>query len=175
MFGNTRTVAEHIAAGLGPTMQATVVRVAEATPEMVAAADLVVVGGPTHAHSMSRKTTRHGAADVAAKQPELELEPGYEDLGVREWLQELTSDHPRSAAAFDTRIDMAPALTGRASKGVARRLRKLGFTLVDRPQSFLVDKHSHLLDGEAGRAEAWGAALADRMSSLAARPAARQS
>jgi hypothetical protein len=70
---------------------------------------------------------------------------------------------------------MAPALTGRASKGVARRLRKLGFTLVDGPQSFLVDKHSHLLDGEADRAEAWGAALAGRMSSMVERPPARQS
>ena len=66
----------------------------------------------------------------------------------------------RRCAAFDTRIDAPAALTGRASKGIAKRLRRCGFDLVAEPESFLVDKHNHLLEGEAERARAWGAALA---------------
>ena len=172
MFGNTRTVAERIADGLRPTMETTVVKVGDATADMVEAADLLVVGGPTHAHSLSRRSTRKGAADMLAKQPELVLEPGYDGIGIREWLEAMIEAHPGYAAAYDTRIDMPPALTGRASKGAAKRLRKLGFELVSEPESFLVDKHNHLLDGEADRAERWGAVLADRVNH--ARPAARQ-
>ena len=65
-----------------------------------------------------------------------------------------------AAAAFDTRIDAPAALTGRASKGIAKRLRRCGFSLVVEPESFLVDKHNRLVDGEEERARAWGAALA---------------
>ena len=172
MFGNTRTVAERIADGLRPTMQTTVVRVADATADMVDEADLLVVGGPTHAHSLSRRSTRKGAADMLTKEPELALEPGYDGIGIREWLETMVEAHPGFAAAYDTRIDAPPALTGRASKGAARRLRKLGFELLTEPESFLVDKHSHLIDGEADRAEKWGAALAARVHQT--RPAASQ-
>jgi hypothetical protein len=71
------------------------------------------------------------------------------------------------AAAFDTRIDGPALLTGRASKGIGRRLAHLGYDLVADPESFLVDKQNHLQPGEAERAVAWGAALA---LSLAANP-----
>jgi hypothetical protein len=42
--------------------------------------------------------------------------------------------------------------TGRASGGIANELRHHGFTLVDEPESFLVDRHTHLVAGEADRA-----------------------
>lgn len=44
MFGNTRLVAEAIGRGLGPPDDVAVVPVGRATPELVADADLVVVG-----------------------------------------------------------------------------------------------------------------------------------
>ena len=168
MFGNTRTVADRIAAGLRPEVDTKVVSVADVTPEMVEAADLLVVGGPTHAHGMSRPSTRRGAPDYIAKQPDLELEPGYDGGGVREWLDAMDPPHRALAAAFDTRVNAPAPITGRASKGEAKRLRRVGFELVAGPESFLVDKHSHLLEGEANRAEAWGSELAARLSS--ARP-----
>jgi hypothetical protein len=52
------------------------------------------------------------------------------------------------AAAFDTRVDLPVALTGRASKGIARKLRRHGATLISRPESFLVTKDNHF-DGIA--------------------------
>ena len=56
MYGNTHAVAEAIGRGLGPTFDTTVLPVGGATRPMVEGADLLVVGGPTHAHSMTRPT-----------------------------------------------------------------------------------------------------------------------
>lgn len=90
---------------------------------------------------------------------DLAMEPDAMSEGVREWLAGLarTTGH---AAAFDTRLDAAPLLTGRASKGIAKLLRSAGFELVAEPESFLVDKDTRLLTGEEERAQAWGEHLA---------------
>ena len=66
MYGNTRVIADAIGRGLGPENETVVVPVAEARPGLLAGADLVVVGGPTHMHGMSRASTRKGAAQAAA-------------------------------------------------------------------------------------------------------------
>jgi hypothetical protein len=64
------------------------------------------------------------------------------------------------AAAFDTRIGtVSPLVSGHASKGIARRLRHHGLEVVTEPESFLVDKDSHLMEGEAFRARQWGEIL----------------
>jgi hypothetical protein len=160
MYGNTHTVADHIANGLRPGAEVSVVPVSGADAETVAAADLLIVGGPTHAHGMSRPASRTQAVEKG-KEPDsgLEIDPDAEGEGLREWFDGLPHSDHTQAAAFDTRIDMAPALTGRASKGIAKRLRHHGFTLVADPESFLVDTHSHLLPDEDDRARAWGAGL----------------
>jgi hypothetical protein len=157
MFGNTRVVAEAIAEGFGPG--ARVVPVAEADPD--AGADLLVVGGPTHGWGMSRPNTRKGAPGFASKSDSgLAMEPGAQcGPGVRDWTSSLAPSHTRGAA-FDTRISGPAIMTGRASKGIGRALKRHGITLVARPESFLVDRKSHLLPGEADRARAWGAHLA---------------
>jgi flavodoxin len=62
MFGNTRLVASNIADGLRADYEVTVVPVAEATPELVAAADLLVAGAPTHMHGLPSGWTRMLAA-----------------------------------------------------------------------------------------------------------------
>ena len=159
MFGNTHTVADHIARGMGVGVDVAVVPVEGASASLVADADLVVVGGPTHVHGMSTKTSRSGAKDTAASDEELELDPDAEGAGLRDWFGGLDGDDT-PAAAFDTRVDAPAALTGRASKGIARRLRHHGFVLVAEPESFLVDKSNHLIAAEDDRAETWGAALA---------------
>jgi hypothetical protein len=168
MYGNTHVVADHIGAGLGESFEVLVTSVDGVDDESVAAADLLIVGGPTHAHGMTSSATRKAAVDAVAKDEDLELDPDAEGEGLRDWFKALPHPIGGSAAAFDTRVDGPPAVTGRASKGIARRLRHHGFDLVVEPESFLVDKHSHLLDGEAERAEAWGAGLAqvldDRIS-----------
>ncbi len=162
MFGNTHTVATHIADGLGTAFETTVVPVHDVTPEHVADADLLVVGGPTHVHGMSSERSRAGAADIAAKDDDLELEPDALGEGLRDWFQDLPDDvgSGRPAAAFDTRVHASALLTGQASNGIAKRLRSHGFDLAVDRESFFVDKSTHLEPGEAERATDWGRRVA---------------
>src|SRR6187399_254586 len=162
MYGNTHSVADGIAEGLRSRGEVVLVPAYEATDELVASADLVVVGGPTHVHGMTRAKTRSGAREEAAKPGSvLTLDEDADGPGIRDWLSALadaTDDKP--AAAFDTRIDAPAVLTGRASSGIANGLREHGFRLVAKPESFLVDRHNKLVAGEVDRARAWGSSLA---------------
>ncbi len=160
MFGSTRLIAEAVAEGLGSRMDARVVRAHEVRPGDLGGLDCLVVGAPTHAHGMPRPTTRKGAPEYLDKpDSDLALEPGADsDPGVREWLDSLGSlELP--AAAFDTRVHLAPLLSGRASRGISKSLAGHGMVIAVPPESFLVDKHSRLEAGETARARAWGEQL----------------
>ena len=61
MYGNTHLVADAIAVGLAPLGAVEVVPVGGATDAVLAGADLLVVGGPTHVHGMSSAMSRKGA------------------------------------------------------------------------------------------------------------------
>jgi len=160
MYGNTHLIADAICAGLGAACEARVVPVAEASPALLADAGLVVVGGPTHVHGLSRASSRKAAVEAASKPVSpLKIEPHALDSGLREWFESL-GKYPVKAAAFDTRMHAPAALTGRASKAIARELRAHGFDLVAQPESFLVTKQDKLEPYEASRAREWGAALA---------------
>ena len=155
MFGNTHTVAQHIAEGVGTVFETTIVPVHDATSGLIAAADLVVIGGPTHVHGMSSERSRAGAVDQAAQDDDLELDPDAFGEGLRDWF----------AAVFDTRVHASALLTGQASKGITKRLRTHGFDMVVDGESFFVDKSNHLEAGEADRATAWGRTVADAAQS----------
>jgi hypothetical protein len=169
MYGNTHTVADEIARGLSQSFdEVPVVSAHDADYWLLDGADLVVVGGPTHVHSMTSPKTRAAAAEAAEKDDDLELEDDATGPGLREWFESMERSYPVPAAAFDTRIGSVPAVvSGRASKGIARRLRKHGFEQARPPESFLVDKHNRLLDGEAERARQWGDELARATASSA--------
>ena len=159
MYGNTRVVAGEIADGLRVGYKVSVVPVAEATAELVAGADLLVVGGPTHMHGLSSASTQRMAAQAAAKDgSELRLDPDAPGPGLHDWLKNL-GHRDGLAAAFDTRINGVPAFTGRASRPVAKLLKRHGYRLVAAPESFLVTSQSTLLDGEAARARRWGTTI----------------
>lgn len=162
MYGNTRAIAEAIAEGLASQGVETALEpVAEADPAMAEGVELLIVGGPTHAHGMSRASTRQSAKDTADSKPALTMEPSASGPGVRDWLDAL----PRleiAAAAFDTRIDAPAILTGRAAKGIDRKLREIGCRGAVEPESFLVTTENRLVDGEIDRARAWGSKLAGR-------------
>jgi hypothetical protein len=160
MYGNTHLVADAIGAGLRPAFDVSVVPVSQVSPAVLADADLVVVGGPTHAHGMSRAATRKAAVEAASKPVSpLKLEPDALGPGLRDWFGEL-GHYPVKAAAFDTRMHGPAALTGRASKGVARLLREHGFDVVAESESFLVTKQDQLDPEETTRARDWGTNLA---------------
>ena len=161
LYGNTHAIAEAIAAGLQPHGEVRVVAVGDAGPDLVAWADLVGAGGPTHVHGMARAKSREdGLARATKPGSTLTLDPAASGPGLREWLDALTRVQGASAAAFDTRVAGPALITGRASGAVARGLRKRGFRLVADPESFLVDTHTELVAGEVERATAWGASLA---------------
>src|ERR1039458_5298273 len=87
MYGNTRVVAGNIADGLRAGHDVILVPVAEATGELLAWADLVIVGGPTHMHLLSTAASRRLAAQAAATQASgLKLDPEAGGPGLRDLL-----------------------------------------------------------------------------------------
>src|SRR5437762_10776207 len=103
MYGNTRAVADAIGDGLRGTCDVRVVPVGRAGPEEIDGAALLVVGGPTHIHGMTRHRSRAMAAEAAGKPGStVVLEPGADGQGVREWLAYLGHVNV-TAATFVTR------------------------------------------------------------------------
>jgi Flavodoxin domain len=170
MYGNTHVIAEAIARGLAPGNEVTVVPVAGATRELLDAADLVVAGGPTHMHGMSKASTRKAAVEGSQKhggQPALDADA--EGPGLHDWFGSL-GRMSASAAAFDTRIAGPAMLTGRASKGIAKLLERHGLTLIAPAESFLVSSDNQLQAGEEDQAQEWGAELAAKVPATQVRP-----
>jgi hypothetical protein len=154
LFGNTALIAQAVVDGLKERLDVEQYNVAEG--KLPEGADLLVIGGPTHAFSMSRATTRQDAVSQGAT-----ADPA---IGLREWLEELPEGHGTPFAAFDTRVDMVRRLPGSAAKAAAKVARKRGYQSLTRPESFYVkDTPGPLLDGEAQRAEVWGAQLAESL------------
>jgi hypothetical protein len=164
LYGNTRAIAEAIGGGLETAYDVKVVSVRNATAQMADEADLLVVGGPTHVHGVSSTTTRKSAIQAASNPASgLTLDPDAGGgPGLREWLEALTRAPHSPAASFDTRMSGPAVFTGRASLGIARRLRHRGFPSAAAPESFLVDRRNRLYDGELERARAWGESLSAR-------------
>jgi hypothetical protein len=155
VFGNTRAVAEAIAAGLAERMTVRTVDVTDA-PSAVPGIDLLVVGGPTHAFGMTRPATRRAAADQSRGAVEADA------VGLREWLTTLPAG-TTAVTSFDTRMGRL-RIPGSAAKGAARMLVKRGFRMLARPMTFQVaGTEGPLLDGERARAAAWGAELARQL------------
>lgn len=163
MFGDTRKIAEAIGRAIARHTEVTLVNVNEAGSEFPAA-DLVLVGGPTHIHGLSSPTTREEAVrwtqDPAKN---LVLEKGAPGIGVREWMDGLTGT-VGDFVAFDTRADAAALLTGSAAKHIQKTLKKAGGKAKAEPQSFLV--HDNQLNpAEIQQAEAFGEQLAGQFVS----------
>lgn len=167
VFGNTRRIAEAVAEGLGPRVQARVVDVTEAA-DQIEGIDLLVVGGPTHAFGMTRPSTRKSAAEQAG--------PGAvaAEVGLREFLDTLPQTGAgQLAAAFDTRADH-PRLPGSAAAAALRKLRGLGYRRVCRAESFRVTgTQGPLVGGELERARLWGSGLVARVVATAAERSGR--
>jgi Flavodoxin len=167
LFGNTHEVAEAIGDGIRqahPDAEVACLPVAQAKPDDVEAADLLIVGGPTHMRGMTSGLSRKMGLQAEGKKAASEgtsfaPEPGAEGPGVRDWFDALPRAAGSSrAAAFDTRADARMA--GGAAHGIARRLRRHRYELVAEPEGFIIeDTEGPLRDGERDRARAWGAGL----------------
>ena len=117
VFGNTHAIAEAVAEGLGGVPVLSVREAVERDGDL----DLLVVGGPTHAHGPATDRSRHVAVDRAREGADVEPD-ATEEPGLRSWLGDLRSTTGSPAAAFDTRADGLPLVTGSAARGIARRL-----------------------------------------------------
>lgn len=151
LYGNTEKVAQAVAAALGPSEDAGLLRVGDVKPEHLAGLSLLVVGSPTQRFNATPAVT-----GLLKELPASSLK------GVR-------------VAAFDTRypqseIDKTPALAffvklwGKSAWGathIARGLTQKGGTLVAAPEGFYVlGMEGPLLDGELERAVGWARQIA---------------
>ena len=144
-------MAEAVARGLGEEIE--VVDVGQAPSELPDDVGLLVVGGPTHAFSMSRSSTRHDAAERGARSV-------HEAQGIREWLEQLQPSDHVEVATFDTRVAKVKRLPGSAAKAAGKEVRRHHLGRLIATQSFYVnDMEGPLLDGELDRAQEWGTQL----------------
>jgi flavodoxin len=150
-FGNTRKVAETIAEVMRQAGDARAVSIDRLAASDLEAADLVVVGSPTHAFTVPP--------------------------AVRAALNALPQGilAGKSVAAFDTTVRLWPLRLMRASPKLLRQLRHLGGEPAAPPQTFFVKTSGTkqpgevnlLLDGEIERARQW----ADELLRLSKAPA----
>jgi len=140
-YGNTARVAHAISTRLSATGTVQLIEANDPGAFDQQDVDLLIVGGPTEGHGMSR-TMRERLAQV----------PASALTGV-------------VAAAFDTRLDWPAFLAGSAAQRIADALSKKGATLVATPESFLGTgtKEFRLHDGELERAGDWAATIAAKV------------
>jgi flavodoxin len=146
-FGNTKKVAEAIAAELSTRGSAQVLSVDELGAMLPPDTDLVVVGGPTEAHHMTHP--------------------------IAELFKRLGSDAVRGvpAAAFDTRLRWPRWLSGSAGASIAKELEHAGARVIAPVESFFIkgaagtggSSSAELEDGELERARTWAATLAEAL------------
>ena len=165
MFGNTKTVAEAIAEGLRGPGEVMLGSVDDVSPDQVADASLLVVGGPTHGHGMAKANARRTLAKDASYAKYGRVLAGKESL--RGWLERLRAGRA-AAAAFDTRFDKPRWLTGSAATKIAQRLRAKGYKVIGTESFFVQTTGGPLADGERERAIAWGCQLATNLKSTTA-------
>jgi flavodoxin len=167
MFGNTERVAHAVAEGLRAAGYDVACRAVTATePDTADDMDLLVLGAPTHAFSLSRPNTRADAVRQGAA-------PTRAASGLREWIGALptTESGAPCVAIFDTRVTKVRRLPMAAGRTAAKLVRGRGYRLIGKPEPFLVvDTSGPLEDGEEERAERWGEDLGRMVVELAGKP-----
>lgn len=139
LYGNTRAIAQAIGVALQGEIE--VLHVSQVSPGDAEAADLLVLGSPTHGSLPSE--AMQGLLDRLGP-------PSHE--GAR-------------AASFDTRLTWGflERWGGFAAAKMADKLTEKGWTLIARPEGFFVRglKKGPLKKGEADRATSWARDLAE--------------
>jgi flavodoxin len=140
--GNTRKVAEAIAAILREHGKVQVVSAEKAPAILPETTNLLVVGGPTEGHRMT--------------------EP------VAQFFDRLSKGAlaGKAAAAFDTRLRWPVWLSGSAGSGIEQKLLRAGARVIAPEVSFFVSGKLPVLEpGELERAAAWAVSLVSRVES----------
>ena len=152
-FGNTRLIAEAVAAGMiegGVDTQ--VVDVSQAPSALPADLDLLVLGAPTHNRGLPTAVSRTKAREQAGS--------GEASPGIGEWLETTAIPASTDAATFDTVISKG-WLSGSAAKAIAKALRRHQGRRTSSVRSFVVTaSKGPLAGGEETDAHSWGRELA---------------
>ena len=154
-WGNTAAIARTIAEGIGSGARA--LPTSEATPELIASADLIVAGAPVLGFRLPTESMRQGLTAESGKAP---APADLSHPSLRSWLEGLAAGHARSAV-FETGLWWSP---GSATKAIAQGLEGAGYPGLAKPRRFVVKgRYGPLRDGELDRARAWRADLAARL------------
>lgn len=166
MFGNTERIARAIRDGLRDTLPAELIPAYKAPTVVPDDVRLVVVGGPTHAFSMSRLSTR----ESARRQGDVVMPV---EFGLRDWLDALVTDSrtttgdralPLEVATFDTRIAATRRLPGSAARAAAKVLRRHHYQVVDSASFFVAESVGPNSPAEIERALNWGRGLGRQLT-----------
>ncbi|MDH4139197.1 MAG: flavodoxin domain-containing protein [Coriobacteriia bacterium] len=158
LWGNTAEVARAIAEGIGP--DALVLSTADATPDAVKDANLLVAGAPAHIRNLPSDKTRATAKQRSDEDQSLPA-PDLSHPSMRSWLESLPRGTGRGAA-FDT--GAAGWWGGGAAKPISRKLRSRGYKPAGKPQTYIVlGQDGPMAEGEIDRARAWGRELAQSL------------
>jgi hypothetical protein len=150
-WGNTAAVARAIAEGIGPEAEA--MTTDKATPEVVAAADLLVAGAPVLGFRLATEPVRDELYhESGAPRPADTLHQS-----MRSWLENVPAGNV-PAAAFETRFRFSP---GGSIGTITNEMKRAGYRPIAKGKKFLVaGKFGPLKAGELERARLWGAELA---------------
>lgn len=143
--GNTRRVAEAIAAALAEFGDVRTLAAQDASATVWEHCDLLVVGGPTEG--------RHATPAVQAFFDRL---PANALRGI-------------AAVAFDTRLDWPRLISGSAAADIHHWLRETGADVIAPDESFLVTTEPRLKEAELERAPIWARMVAQAAQAAAAR------
>lgn len=146
-FTNTEKIAQAVATGLRSRGAEVDVVAAGGAPD-ISAADLLLVGAPTHNLGLPKASSRRQA----------EAKGGHpQEEGVAEWLGSLPGLKNRRTAAFATVV--GSAFSGSAARAIRKRLRRLSADIIGCEDFRVLGTEGPLADGELARAEQWGASL----------------
>ena len=153
-FGNTRAIAEAVAAGLiEGGVEAQMVDVAQAPGALPEDLDLLVLAAPTHNRGLPTAATRAKARAQTGS--------GKASHGIGEWLETVAIPASTTAAAFDTVISKG-WLSGSAAKAIAKTLQRRQGRRTVSVRSFVVTaSKGPLATGQESDARSWGRELAD--------------
>ena len=152
-FGNTRAIADSVAAGLiDGGVDAQVVDVDEAPSCLPADLDLLILGAPTHNRGLPTAASQAKAREQAGS--------GEASPGIGEWLETTAIPDFTDAAAFDTVVSKG-WLSGSAAKAIAKALQRHQGRRTSSVRSFVVTaSKGPLAGGEETDAHNWGRELA---------------
>ncbi|MFK4084938.1 flavodoxin family protein [Kribbella sp. NPDC020789] len=166
MFGNTERVARAIRDGLRDTLPADLIPAYQAPTVVPGDVRFLIAGGPTHAFSMSRQSTRESARQQGDVVMPIEF-------GLRDWLDALVVDSrmttgdralPLEVATFDTRISTTRRLPGSAARAAAKILRRHRYQVVDSASFFVTESVGPISPAEIERALDWGRRLGRQLT-----------